>query len=179
MLAKSKVEKKRNYKTYFLIAIGTFICLLNKITVGLVIVIAYILMIIFLAIKEKNLKFIFCKQWMATLPIYLIILAYYLIIMNNYGTIHPSLRVIAPEYYKTIRIKSNETNIKLEELELNVIELPKFIFKDRENMTKKEEWIAYFRGCNNRTLEKIKDNNKNIALLDKLIEKYWIEEKME
>ena len=85
----------------------------------------------------------------------------------------------SPEYYKTIRIKSNETNIKLEELELNVIELPKFIFKDRENMTKKEEWIAYFRGCNNRTLEKIKDNNKNIVLLDKLIEKYWIEEKME
>lgn len=83
------------------------------------------------------------------------------------------------EYYKIIRIKSNEINIKLEELELHVIELPKFILKDQENMTRKEEWISYLKGCDNKTLEKIKCNNRNIALLDELAEKYWIEEKME
>lgn len=54
-----------------------------------------------LAIKEKNLKFIFCKQWLVTLPIYMVILAYYLILISRYGTINPSLGVIAPEYYKT------------------------------------------------------------------------------
>ena len=46
-------------------------------------------------------------------------------------------------------------------------------------MSKKEEWITYLKGCDNETLEKIKNNNKNIKLLDELIEKYWIEEKME
>ena len=46
-------------------------------------------------------------------------------------------------------------------------------------MTKKEEWIAYLKGCENKVLEKIKNNNKNIALLDELAEKYWLEEKME
>lgn len=82
-------------------------------------------------------------------------------------------------YDKAIKIKTNEGNINLEELEMYVIELPKFIIEDPNNMTKKEEWIAYLKGCENKVLEKIKNNNKNIALLDELSEKYWLEEKME
>ena len=82
-------------------------------------------------------------------------------------------------YDKVIKIKTNEGNINLEELEMYVIELPKFIIEDPNNMTKKEEWIAYLKGCENKVLEKIKNNNKNIALLDELAEKYWLEEKME
>lgn len=83
------------------------------------------------------------------------------------------------EYDKLIRIKSNEGNIKLEELEMFVIELPKFIINDLNNMTKKEEWLAYLKGCEDVLIEKVKNNNKNIALLDELLEKYWLEEKME
>lgn len=82
-------------------------------------------------------------------------------------------------YDKVIRIKTNEGNIKLEELEMYAIELPKFKIENLNNMTKKEEWIAYLKGCENKLLEKIKNNNKNIALLDELLEKYWLEEKME
>lgn len=85
----------------------------------------------------------------------------------------------SPEYYKIIKIKSNEISIKLEELELYVIELPKFIPNDKTNMTRKEQWVTYMKGCDNNTLEKIKCNNPSIALLDELVEKYWIEEKME
>ena len=82
-------------------------------------------------------------------------------------------------YDKVIKIKTNEGNINLEELEMYVIELPKFTIVNPNNMTKKEEWIAYLKGCENKVLEKIKNNNKNIALLDELAEKYWLEEKME
>lgn len=82
-------------------------------------------------------------------------------------------------YNKVIRIKSNEGDIKLEELEMYVIELPKFTIENLSNITRKEEWIAYLKGCEDKILEKIKINNKNIALLDELAEKYWIEEKME
>ena len=82
-------------------------------------------------------------------------------------------------YDKVIRINSNEDNIKLDEIEMHVIELPKFTSNNLNNMTKKEEWIEYLKGCENKLLEKIKNNNKNIALLDKLTEKYWFEEKME
>lgn len=83
------------------------------------------------------------------------------------------------EYHKIIKISSNETSIKLEELELHTIELPKFILEDKQNMTSKEEWITYLNGCENDILETIKSNNKNIERLDMLVEKYWAEEKME
>ena len=34
-------------------------------------------------------------------------------------------------------------------------------------------------GCDERTLEKIKKENKYIKMLDEKAEKYWVEEKME
>lgn len=83
------------------------------------------------------------------------------------------------EYQKIIRIKTNEGNIKLEELEMYTIELPKFKCYDENNMTGKERWIQYLKGANEDTLEKIKNKNKYIEKLDELVEKYWIEEKME
>lgn len=83
------------------------------------------------------------------------------------------------EYNKVIRIKSNDGNIKLEELEMYVIELPKFKINNLDKISKKEEWIVYLKGGEKKLLEKIKKNNKNIALLDELVEKYWLEEKME
>ncbi len=83
------------------------------------------------------------------------------------------------KYDKVIRVQSNEGNVQLEELEMHVIELPKYICNNLDNITAKEEWILYLKGCDNITLERIKQNNKNIKLLDELIEKYWHEEKME
>ena len=46
-------------------------------------------------------------------------------------------------------------------------------------MTGKEQWIQYLKGANESTLEKIKNKNKYIEKLDELVEKYWLEEKME
>lgn len=83
------------------------------------------------------------------------------------------------DYHKIIKIDSNEKDIKLEELELHVIELPKFALKNKENMNPKEQWIMYLNGCDNDYLNKIKNENSNIEKLDMLIEKYWMEEKME
>lgn len=83
------------------------------------------------------------------------------------------------EYEKVIKVQSNEGNVQLEELEMRAIELPKFICKDIENLSRKEEWILYLKGCENEILNKIKQNNENIEILDELLEKYWNEEKME
>ena len=47
------------------------------------------------------------------------------------------------------------------------------------NLTEKEQWIAYLKGCNNKLLEKIKKENKYIEKLDNILEKYWTEETME
>lgn len=81
------------------------------------------------------------------------------------------------EYLRTIKVKSNEEYVNIEELEFYVIELPKFIYK--QNMNKKDQWIAYLNGCERDVLEEIKSKNEHIKLLDELTEKYWLEERME
>ena len=83
------------------------------------------------------------------------------------------------EYDKIIKIQSSEENIKLEELEMHVIELPKFIYNNYPKINRKEQWITYLKGGEKEIINRIKKNNKNIELLDKLLKKYWSEEKME
>ena len=78
-------------------------------------------------------------------------------------------------YEQLIKIKTNEGDIQLEEVEMYVLELPKYICKNPNNKTLKDEWIEYLKGSI--ATEKIK--NKNIKKLDELVEKYWLEEKME
>lgn len=86
---------------------------------------------------------------------------------------------ISSEYSKIIKVQSNESNIKLEEIEMHIIELPKFQIKNIENMSRKEQWVTYIKGENQDRIEEIKKQNKNIEKLDNLVEKYWQEEKME
>lgn len=79
----------------------------------------------------------------------------------------------SPEYSKIIRVQSNESNIKLEELEIHFIEFPKFKnYNNIENMSRKEQWIIYIKGENQYIIEEIKKVNKNIEKLDNLVEKY-------
>ena len=80
------------------------------------------------------------------------------------------------EYLKRIKIETKEKYVK-EELEFYVLELPKY--KSKTNIDKKEQWVAYLKGGTKQEIGKIKDSNQYIRLLDKLLEKYWIEEKME
>lgn len=84
-----------------------------------------------------------------------------------------------PSYIKKIIIKSRqEGTIKLEEIELMVIELPKF-FKIQSNLSRKEQWILYLKGGDRNIIENLKQNNKYISMLDGLVDKYWKEEHMQ
>lgn len=77
-----------------------------------------ILAVIFLAelIRNRNLKLIINKYFLASLPIYLIAAAYFFIILKNYGSIQPGLEVIAPQ----------ELNI-IPEAEREVMDFPAYI----------------------------------------------------
>ena len=81
------------------------------------------------------------------------------------------------DYFKKVKITTNEKYVKEEELEFYVIELPKFI--EKQNMDKKEEWITYIKGSTKEKIEQIKNSNIHIKTLDDMAEKYWLEEKME
>lgn len=83
------------------------------------------------------------------------------------------------KYEQIVKLNKNNRFVKNEELELVVIELPKFNEKNILECNTKEEWITYLKGNNNKLIEKIKNQNKYIKNLDYLLEKYWKEEKME
>ena len=82
------------------------------------------------------------------------------------------------DYQKRIKINSNQGDIKLEELEICILELPKFYIKEKQNLTLKEQWISYFKGEEESEIEAILNDNTKIKKLDDLLNKYWEEEKM-
>lgn len=81
------------------------------------------------------------------------------------------------KYHKVIKIKTNIMNDSiLETIEMHLIELPKFD-KYSTVMNNKELWTGYMKG-NGILVGKAKRENKQINKLDKLLEKYWKEEKI-
>lgn len=101
-------EERINYGTYFFVALGFFISIMSKLTTGEILVI--MLAVIFLAelIRNRNLKLIANRYFLASLPIYLIAAAYFLIILKNYGSIQPGLEVIAPNELNIIPKEERE-----------------------------------------------------------------------
>lgn len=79
-------------------------------------------------------------------------------------------------YFNKIIIDENNDKSELDLIELVSIELPKFKAKEESKMSKKEAWISYFKGEN---IKYAIENYEKIAMLDKLLIKYWDEEVIE
>ena len=89
-------EKKKGYLTYFLVAIGFFLSIMSKLTVGEFVVIMLVAILIADIIKNKNLGLIWNKYFLVTLPVYLIAAGYFMVILVRYGSLQPGLDVVAP-----------------------------------------------------------------------------------
>lgn len=94
------VEGERGYTTYFLIAIGTFLSVLSKLTLGMMVVVGLALVVLYLMFKEKSVKLLCCKAFACTLPLYLICLAYFIVLKRDYHTIQPYLELLSAESFK-------------------------------------------------------------------------------
>lgn len=80
-------------------------------------------------------------------------------------------------YHERINLKSlNEKKEFGDDIEVHIIELPKFNIEDLNNLSKEEMWMMYLIGN-----VKIKENKEcsKIKKLDNLLEEYWRNEKME
>ena len=93
-------EEKRNYATYFLIAGGLVIAVLSKVTAGMLIGLTAIIYVIWYCIKHKSIKLICCKQFLISLPVYLVAVGYFVIVYLEFHTLQPDLSSINPEYYQ-------------------------------------------------------------------------------
>ena len=79
--------------------------------------------------------------------------------------------------HKKILIKEQNTGEKIcDDLELHVIELPKYVEKDKSKMTKEDAWISYLIGNN---LNIITQRYEKINKLNCLLDEFWKNEKME
>lgn len=81
------------------------------------------------------------------------------------------------EYHKKISIKTMD--YENDNIELYVLELPKFHISEIDSIGKKESWMIYLCGNEGILLNNIKKKYKEINKLDNLLEKYWKKEKME
>lgn len=92
-------EKKYNFKTYLIVAVGIVLTVLSKLTAGAIIVIAALILVIWNCIVEKNMKSIFNKQFFITLPIYLLGMSYFVYVFFTEGTLQPSLSTYGAEQF--------------------------------------------------------------------------------
>ena len=86
----------------------------------------------------------------------------------------------ALEYHKIEYLnKFKSIDFSEERVETHILELPKFKVNNENEMSKKEQWIAFFKGVDISTMEKIKEENIYIKYLDELVKEYWKKEKIE
>ena len=78
-------------------------------------------------------------------------------------------------YFSKITVPSSMNN----EIELYVIELPKFKIKEKGIITKQEAWMIYLCGKQPEIIAEIIKKYDKIKKLDNLLEKYWENEVME
>lgn len=86
----SYFEKGYCAKTYWLIAAGVLLAVCAKLTAGLIIIIVCIIIIFTDIAKNRKATIIFNKYFAMTIPLYLIVFSYFLIIYFRYGTFSPS-----------------------------------------------------------------------------------------
>lgn len=84
------------------------------------------------------------------------------------------------EYHKILKVNSKiDDNGKSEKMEFHILELPKFKLRNIENITKEEGWMIFLCGNEPILLKRTIEKFEKIKRLDNLLEKYWIDEKME
>lgn len=112
------LEGTRDYKTYFLVATGVFFTFFSKLTVGLVVVVMVGAVLLYTLIKERSLRFLISRQFLVTLPLYLIIFAYLAIVYKQVGSIQPSYANLNLEnYYKSFFYVAPENRVSMTTLE--------------------------------------------------------------
>lgn len=93
------LENRDKYSSYIAFALSIAILMFTKVTAGLVAIITCILVLAYIIFKEKSLKILFNKYFAASIPVYLIIFAYYMKVYIDYGTFQVTLESLNYEFF--------------------------------------------------------------------------------
>ncbi len=95
------VVKREGWFTYFLFAMAVAIVMLTKLTAAIILVVTCLAVFIYIMLKEKSIRLLWNKYFLVTIPIYLMVLVYYLYIYSLFGSFQPTLQAIDYEYFMT------------------------------------------------------------------------------
>lgn len=95
------MERRYNWRTYLLIAVGISATLLTKLTAGLMVSLMGVGIVVYTLVVERNVKAIFRFDFYVTTPIYLPAVAYYVRSLMLYGTVQPSYQKLRFLEYAT------------------------------------------------------------------------------
>ena len=76
------------------------------------------------------------------------------------------------KYHNKFVMTENRTSIYNDSCQIHIIELPKFKIKDKNNITKKEAWIAFLKGDDS-FLENKDENFEQIRSFNYILDEYW------
>lgn len=94
-------EDKADLKTYLLIGIGFLLGCFSKLTMAMILIVMLVTVLVMSVIRNRNLKLIGNRNFLVTLPCYLLFLAYEIVIYRRYGGFQPTIQALAPEFYQT------------------------------------------------------------------------------
>ena len=92
-------EKRYDLITYILVALGLSVGILSKLTTGIIMIVAALVLTVWTCVKEKSVSSILNKKFFITLFIYSIPVTYYLYTLIHTGSIQPSLSSFAKDQY--------------------------------------------------------------------------------
>lgn len=96
-------EKRRDFLTYFLIAIGICMSLLTKMTAGLLLVLIGLSFVFYLLLKEKKVEFLNDRKFWCSVPIYLFTICFFVLVYKKNGAFQGSYEKIAPsQFYHSV-----------------------------------------------------------------------------
>lgn len=105
------LKKGYSYQTFWFVGLGIAITMMGKLTAGLIVVVATVIMILADIIKTKKLGIICNKYFLSSLPVYAGVLLYYLKIYMTYGGVQPAYSQISSiEEFKSSGFYVEEAN---------------------------------------------------------------------
>ncbi|WP_133122312.1 hypothetical protein [Bifidobacterium simiarum] len=94
-------ERRYDWKTFLLIAVGVSFTVLTKLTGGMLVVVMSVLVIAYTLIVEHNAKALMRPAFYATTPVYLLPIAYFAGLYAKFHTIQPGYANVAYAEYVT------------------------------------------------------------------------------
>ncbi|MCD8132293.1 MAG: glycosyltransferase family 39 protein [Clostridiales bacterium] len=93
-------KRNRDWLSYLLLGSGLCITIFSKLTAGIVLVIAYLIYLIYICVKDKNIRCVLNKKFLIVLPFLAVIAVYFGTIYLKWGSVQPGLAVLDFEYYR-------------------------------------------------------------------------------